>query len=250
MVNERRGAGSYRAACRPRGARIGGDRGLDLAPPPRSRYTVGWMSTGDDKVLSFEERKLDVAGSRRVVLVARPAVEIRLDLERLEGMRKGNFVSRVDLEILQAVADRPSALALVIFDARGTDGQPLWGFDPELEDEHRMELGRSLLRSQLTLYRQLVSKNVAGLVGVGFGSFALAAFQRGTVRIVTELSAELETATPEQAAEIAIDLWLIEHAATWTGLPLDEYLATKLADELLGRERKRPEIEKLLAAAR
>jgi hypothetical protein len=204
----------------------------------------------DDKVLSFEERQVEVDGTTRAILVGRPAVEIRLDYERLEGMRKGNFVSRVDLEILQAVADRPDHFSVVVFDARSVDGQPCWGFDPELEDEQRMELGRFLLRSQLSLYRQLVTMKIHGLIGVGFGSFELAAFQRGTVRIVTELTAELETASPGRAASIEIDLWLIEHAATWTGLPLADYLEHKLAEELGARQRKRPDIEALLAAAR
>ena len=204
----------------------------------------------NDKVLSFDERQVEVAGASCIVLVARPAVEVRLDLERLEGMRRGDFVSRVDVEILQAVAERRGPYSLVIFDARSVDGRPCWGFDAELEDEHRMELGRFLLRSQLSLYRQLVTMKVAGLVGVGFGSFELAAFQRGTVRIVTELSAELETASPERAAQIEIDLWLIEHAATWTGLPFEDYVDKKLAEEITTRQSKRPEIKALLAAAR
>jgi hypothetical protein len=203
-----------------------------------------------DTVLSFEHREVVVEGKPRPILIARPVMEIRLDSERLAGMRRTNFVSRVDLEILQAVADRQDqGLCLVVFDARAAQGENRWGFDPELDDEQRMELGRHLLQSQLTLYRRLITMNVGGLVGVGFGTIALAVFQRAAVRVVTELSAELEGASPEKAAQIEIDLWLIEHAATWTGLALDDYFATKLADEVVTRERKRPEIEKLLASA-
>jgi hypothetical protein len=206
--------------------------------------------SADDTVLSFEHRELVVEGKPRRILIARPVMEIRLDSERLAGMRRSNFVSRVDLEILQAVADRQDqGLCLVVFDARAAQGENRWGFDPELDDEQRMELGRHLLQSQLTLYRRLITMNVGGLVGVGFGTIALAVFQRAAVRVVTELSAELEGASPEKAAQIEIDLWLIEHAATWTGLALDDYFATKLADEVVTRERKRPEIEKLLASA-
>ena len=207
------------------------------------------MSGPDDKILSFEELELDVEGTSKSVLVARPNVEIRLDAERLERMRKGDFVSRVDLEILQAVAERGSAPAVVLFDGRAPDGQRRWGFDPELDDEQRMEFGRHLLRSQLTLYRELIGMKAGGLIGVGFGSFELAAFQRGTVRIVTELSEEQESATPARAAQISVDLWLIEHAATWTGLSLADYVASKLGGEIAARERKRGEIEALLAEA-
>jgi hypothetical protein len=204
----------------------------------------------DDTVLSFNYRARVIEGETRAVLVARPMVEIRLDSERLAGMRRGDFVSRVDLEILQALTERDQEVALVVFDAQSPEGDGRWGFDPELDDEERMELGHHLLRSQLTLYRRLLEMNVGGLVGVGFGTIALAVFQRSAVRIVTELSRELESASPQRAAQIEIDLWLVEHAATWTGLTLEEYFATKLNDEIVSRERKRPEIETLLARAR
>jgi hypothetical protein len=207
------------------------------------------MADASDRVLSFAQRELDVGGERRKVLVARPAYGVRLDAQRLERMRKGDFVSRVDMEILQAVGAELGAIALVVFDAASHDEQLGWAFDPGLEDEQRMELGHLLLGSQLALYRELVRMKSSGLVGIGFGSFELAAFQRGTVRVVTELSNELESAEPARAAQIEIDLWLIEHAATWTGLPLDQYFETKIVDEIASRDAKRPEIEQLLAAA-
>jgi hypothetical protein len=204
----------------------------------------------DDSVLSFERRDVVVEGESRAILIARPRVEIRLDQERLTGMRNSNFVSRIDLEILQTVAERErDEASVVVFDARSPEGDQRWGFDPELDDEQRMELGHLLLKSQLTLYRRLATMKVGGLVGVGFGSIALAVFQRAAVRLVSELSDELETASPERAAQIEIDLWLVEHAATWTGLALESYLETKLAAELVTRERKRPEIEALLSKA-
>jgi hypothetical protein len=206
------------------------------------------MSDGN-KMLNFEEREVDVGGHARQVLIARPAVEVRLDAERLERMRKGDFASLVDLEILQAVAGRDSKVSIVVFDARDAESKPSWRFDVELDDAQRMEFGLHLLKSQISLYRELVRLGVSGLVGVGFGSFELAAFQRGTVRVVTELSEELESADPPRAAQIDIDLWLIEHAATWTGLPLAEYMKGKLAEEIAERDRKRPEIDRLLEAA-
>lgn len=207
------------------------------------------MTGATDKVLSFEEHEVQVRGEPRLVLVARPAVEIRLDAERLERMRRGDFVSRVDMEILQAVASRGGKVAVVVFDASSTDRGASWAFDERLDDEQRMEIGRFLLGSQVTLYRELIRMKASGLVGVGFGSFELAAFQRGTVRVVTELSEELESAEPRRAAQLEVDLWLIEHAAKWTGLALAQYVATALADELAERDGKREDIERLLAAA-
>lgn len=203
----------------------------------------------DDKMLSFEEREVEVDGRTRLVLLARPEVEIRLDAERLERMRKGDFASLVDLEILRTVAARGNEVSIVVFDARDAESKSNWKFDPELDDEQRMDFGFHLLRSQISLYRELVRLGASGLVGVGFGSFELAAFQRGTVRVVTALSEELESAEPARAAQIDVDLWLIEHAATWTGLPLAEYIKGKLAEEIVERERKRPEIDRLLEAA-
>jgi hypothetical protein len=199
-------------------------------------------------VLGFEDREVLVGGQPRGILVARPTVGVRLDAHRLERMRTGDFVSRVDMEILHAVGTRGDSVAIVVFDAAGPDAEGGWGFDPQLADEQRMDLGLYLLRSQVALYRELVRLGGSGLVGVGFGSRELAAFQRGTARIVTELCEQLESAKPERAAHIEVDLWLIEHAATWTGLSLDAYVDTKLADELIRRDQKHEEIEQLLAA--
>jgi hypothetical protein len=198
-------------------------------------------------VLGFEDREVVVEGQPRRMLVARPTSGVRIDAHRLERMRTGDFVSRLDMEIMHAVGSRPDGLAIVVFDAGNPGPDGGWGFDAQLEDEQRMDLGLYLLRSQVDLYRELVRLGATGLVGVGFGSFELAAFQRGTVRIVSELSDELESATPERAAQIEVDLWLIEHAATWTGLAFDTYVETKLAEEILRRDRKREEIEALLA---
>jgi hypothetical protein len=164
-------------------------------------------------------------------------------------MRTGDFVSRLDMEILAAVGGRGGGIAMVVFDAASSTVDGGWGFDPLLDDEQRMDLGLYLLRSQVSLYRELVRLGGTGLVGVGFGSRELAAFQRGTARIVTELVEELEDdAPPDRAAHIEVDLWLIEHAATWTGLSLDTWLDTKLVDEFMRRDAKRDEIERLLAA--
>jgi hypothetical protein len=201
----------------------------------------------DDGVLSFEDREVQVDGEPRAVLVARPSAPVRIDAQRLERMRTGDFVSRVDMEILNAVGKRDGGVAIVVFDAVGAAPDAGWGFDPQLDDEQRMDLGLYLLRSQVSLYRELVRLGATGLVGVGFGSRELAAFQRGTARIVTELSEELEDAAPERAAHIEVDLWLIEHAATWTGLPLDSWLQSKLSDELRRRDGKQSEIRDLLA---
>ncbi len=205
------------------------------------------MSASSDALLAFEEREVDVEGQARRVLVARPVVDVRLDVERLERMRKGDFVSRVDLEILQAVGRCGGTVAVVVFDAACGTGRPSWAFETGLEDEQRMELGQNLVRSQLTLYRELIRMKAGGLIGVGFGSVELAALQRGAVRTASELSEELETAAPSRAARIQVDLWLIEHAALWTGLPLETYLNERLAAEIAARDRKRPEIEALLA---
>lgn len=207
------------------------------------------MTAPSDALLDIQEREIEIDGEPRLVLVAHPAVEVRLDAERLERMRKGDFVSRVDLEILQAVAQRGGRVAVVIFDAAKGSENASWAFEPDLEDEQRMELGLRLLRSQLSLYRELIRMKAGGLIGVGFGSMELAAFQRGTVRIVSELTEELETAEPERAAQIEIDLWLIEHAAVWTGLPREGYFQDRLATEIAERDAKRSEIEALLAKA-
>ena len=199
-------------------------------------------------VLGFEDREIVVDGKSRRVLVARPTAGVRLDAHRLERMRTGDFVSRLDMEILHAVGSRNEGLAIVVFDAANPSTEGGWGFDPQLDDEQRMDLGLYLLRSQVSLYRELIRLGATGLVGVGFGSRELAAFQRGTVRIVTDLSEQLESAEGNQAAEIEVDLWLIEHAATWTGLPFDTYFDTKLADEISRRDAKREEIQTLLDA--
>ncbi len=199
-------------------------------------------------VLSFEDRKVEVGGEPRGILLARPSVGVRLDAQRLERMRTGDFVSRLDMDILAAVGSRDGGIAVVVFDAASNTPEGGWSFDPQLDDEQRMDLGLYLLRSQVSLYRELVRLGGTGLVGVGFGSRELAAFQRGTARIVTELSDELEGAAPDRAAQIEVDLWLIEHAATWTGLSLDTWLETKLVDELVRRDAKRDDIERLLAA--
>jgi hypothetical protein len=206
------------------------------------------MAEPDDRVLTFEERRIDVGGTTRLVLVARPSVQMRLDAERLDRMREGDFASRVDLEILQEVAARGGDVAVVVFDAGGHEPEPAWAFDPDLDDEQRVELGRYLLTSQVQLYRELVRMKATGLVGVGFGSRELAAFQRGTVRIVTDLSEQRESAEPAEAAKFDVDLWLVEHAATWNGLPIDDYLATKLPGEVAERDAKREEIDALLRA--
>jgi hypothetical protein len=199
-------------------------------------------------VLNFEDREVQVGGEPRRVLVARPAAPVRIDAHRLERMRTGDFVSRIDMEILHAVGTRGSGVAIVLFDAATSTPDDGWGFDPQLDDEQRLDLGLYLLRSQVSLYRELVRLGASGMVGVGFGSRELAAFQRGTVRIVTDLANELESATPARAAQIEVDLWLIEHAATWTGLPLDTYVDTKLPEEIARRDRKHEEIVQLLAA--
>jgi hypothetical protein len=199
-------------------------------------------------VLGFEDREIVVEAKSRRVLVARPTAGVRLDAHRLERMRTGDFVSRLDMEILHAVGSRDEGLAIVVFDSANASAEGGWGFDPQLDDEQRMDLGLYLLRSQVSLYRELIRLGATGLVGVGFGSRELAAFQRGTVRIVTVLSEQLESAEGNQAAEIEVDLWLIEHAATWTGLAFDTYFDTKLADEISRRDAKQEEIQKLLAA--
>lgn len=199
-------------------------------------------------VLGFEDREIVVEGKSRRVLVARPTAGVRLDAHRLERMRTGDFVSRLDMEILHAVGSRNEGLAIVVFDSANANTEGGWGFDAQLDDEQRMDLGLYLLRSQVSLYRELIRLGATGLVGVGFGSRELAAFQRGTVRIVTDLSEQLESAEGQQAAEIEVDLWLIEHAATWTGLAFDTYFDTKLADEISRRDAKQDEIQNLLAA--
>jgi hypothetical protein len=197
-------------------------------------------------LLQFEPRSVEVEGAPRTVLVARLKEPMLLDPERLEELRSHDSPNRIDGAIVEYFEDHDKA-DLVVFDARGPDGTKLWGFGPELSDEQRMEVGFELLHSQLPMYRALAERGVGGLVGVGFGSFELAALQRGTIRLITDLAAELEDAVSARAIELEVDLWLMEHAASWTGLTIDEYLATKAAAEIESREAKRPDIEKQLS---
>lgn len=202
------------------------------------------------KILTFEELQIEVGGATRHVLVARPAAELRLGSKRLERMRGGDFSSKLDRDIVGALTERSKEYAVVIFHAQDSEGAPVWGFDADLDDEQRMEFGQRLLSSQIALYRQLVEQNVGGLIGVGFGSFELAAFQRGTIRVVTKLAEELESAEGPRATELEIELWLIEHAAKWTGLSLAEYSEKRLPAEIGACDEMRAEIQALLARAR
>lgn len=165
-------------------------------------------------------------------------------------MRGGDFSSKLDRDIVAALTDRATEYAVVIFHAQDSNGTPVWGFDAELDDEQRMEFGQRLLSSQIALYRQLVEQGVGGLIGVGFGSFELAAFQRGTIRVVTGLAEELESAEGPRAIELEIQLWLIEHAAKWTGLSLDEYAEKRLPAEIESCDEMRAEIQDLLERAK
>jgi len=207
------------------------------------------LADNSDGNLTFEDRDVEVDGKPRRFLLARPRGAVTLDADRLERMRSGDFVSMIDMEILQAVATRGGEVAVVVFDAADAAGNPLWTFDPKLDDELRIELGRWLLKSQVALYRELIRMKSSGLVGVGFGKLELAGFQRGTVRVATDLASELESAEPARAAQIEIDLWLLEHAARWSGLALADYVASGLASDIAERDGKREQIEKLLADA-
>jgi hypothetical protein len=201
-------------------------------------------------IIDTERRSVLVDGKERTVLIARPSAPMRLDVARLERMQTGDFGSKLDQAIIAAVDEAPGTVDLVLFDARGADGEPVWGFDRDLDDVQRMEFGHQLLRSQILMYRELLRRGCSGLLGVGFGSFELAAFQRGTVRVVTDLAGERDEVTGARGAELELDLWLIEHAAAWTGLTVDEHLASKTAQEIATRDAKRAEYDALVAAIR
>ena len=101
------------------------------------------------------------AGLAIVLACVVPVSELFADRDR-EILQQRMLLAR-----LQAVASRGGEVAIVVFDAVDEGGNPLWSFDPRLEDELRIELGRMLLKSQVALYRELIRMKATGLVGVG-----------------------------------------------------------------------------------
>jgi hypothetical protein len=187
-------------------------------------------------------RVVDVAtpvGPRRAV-VATPSRPVRLDRARLERMRAGNYASPVNDDLLALLQRDP--VSAILFDG----GSPHWGFTADLSDEEVSELGFHMLRSQLRLFRDAARRGVHVAVGVGLGTREVYGYLHGAERLQWEL--ERRVAKGETDAALArLDLWLLDRMTLWTALGADAFLEERLAEVLVGAERRRKRLDSLLA---
>ena len=195
-----------------------------------------------EEITTRTMRDLTVEGEPRRVLVARAIKPSRLDRDRHDRMRKGDYSSPINVELLAAIAGSDRPVDAVIFDNDNN-----WGFDEGLDDEELAELGYHMTRSQLALYRNAARSGVRVVVGVGFGSREVDGYTRGGERVVEELERAQQSAAPSESSS-QLDLWLIDHLTLWTTAPLEEFLDDRLPEVLHKADRSRRQLERLLQA--
>ncbi len=91
--------------------------------------------------MRISETWVESNAGRRSAVVLTPSTHVRVGRERLEALRTAHPGGELDREILAKVRSLEPADRLVVFRGRCPDGKGSWGFDDDLTEAERSELG-------------------------------------------------------------------------------------------------------------
>ncbi len=188
--------------------------------------------------LVFTRIETEGRNGSRAALVVEPDGTVEISRARFQRMQAGEMHSRVDEEILDAVATFEGIQA-VVFRARGPRPEDRWVFAADLGEEDCIQLASLFIRAHLELFRKLRQRGVVAMVGVDFETREAAAYHEGLDRLAEALQRELAHCRDEKrAAELRFGLWFAERQANWSMASLDDFVQNELADRIRTAERQ------------
>lgn len=197
---------------------------------------------------NVQATELEVAtknGTRRV-LVVKPVGTITLDRARLEAMQRGEWWSPTDHTILHTVRSWPRTIHAMIFCARGEGPGDIWRFAEDLDDDGAAQLAARLLRTHVLMVKELAPQGLHSMFGVDFGAREQTAHERGLEIVAEQIAREMDRAEPGLRPLLRLDQFIIERNATWSAMPLDEFVATKLESLLVSGERQYKQLQRMV----
>lgn len=198
----------------------------------------------DPRVTFSDLRVLTRKGSRNV-LVVEPSRDIVLDRDRLSALKAGDPYAGIDDEIIDAVDSRGDVHGLLLR-ARRADDSGRWRIAEELGDDEAAELAALMLRVHVVIFRRLARRGLFAFLSTDFSPRAVAAYERGSRKLIAELERRLVDATGVEASLIKLELWILERQAAWSARSFESFVEDRLPTVLLSAERQRKQLMRLL----
>ncbi len=112
---------------------------------------------------------------------------------------------------------------VVVLSASAENGSR-WGIDPELDEPRAARVAEQIVRAQLPLYRELLSRGGTAFFVVGLSMLDAALLREAGARVADELS----PIGDQQPLVVGSDAWLVAHYALFTSSHLEETLTNVL----------------------
>ena len=196
------------------------------------------------------EHSFDTVLGPRTAVVVTPAEHVRVGRDRLEQLRRDHSGGDIDREVLEHVRAREGQDQLVVFSAASGDGSGSWGFDGELTEDERLELGYHLVTDELPTYRRMVAAGVFALLHVSWGEDEVRAYEEGTRRLLAELEAgsvpETDPIDPGEAAVHRADRWILSNLTFFFARPLEDVIQGVLAKQMPLFEERIPHFREMV----